>query len=323
MLNTKPLYSKGIIRDRKMLTQSQFSQVKFSAILNNYVTFYNVAKAINFVDVATVQLTNDGMKVVVEDAKSVQATAYVMRNCFSEYKLAHVKRKLGPADVTDDDEPSTSFGLNLKAFTDCLSMFLESEYDSHMKMVHKGDGAPLVAILEQGEDYLITECSVKTMESPEVMDFDFDKDNVCSQVTVNGALFFALLSELDRNCDEIEVLLSPDSPSFKLSTFGELHSESNIEITDDSEMLISFQSTETTSHRYKFSHFKLVMGTLALASKVSLRTNKDGLLGMQVMIEISDSSQLFVEYFIVPLCESNQNNLPESERSETSEMLDE
>ncbi|XP_058455021.1 cell cycle checkpoint protein RAD1 [Malaya genurostris] len=309
MLNTKPLFEKGIIRNRKMLTQSQFSQVQFSAILNNYVIFYNVAKAINFDDLAAIQLTDDGVKVIVEYAKTVQATAYVRKSCFSDYRLVDFKRKVNSDDENDDNEPIASFGLDLKAFTDCLSLFLESEYDSHFKMVYKGEGAPLVVILEQhGEDNLTTECSVKTMESSEVMDFAFDEEDICSQVTVDGNLFFALLNELDRECDEIEVFLSPDDPRFKLSTFGENSAESNIEITDNGELLLSFHSTETTIHRYKFSHFKLIMNTLALASKTSLRTNKDGLLGVQVMIQSSDDFQLFVEYFIVPLCESHDTS---------------
>lgn len=52
MLNTKPLFAKGVVLNRKMLTQSQFSQIQFSAVLNNYTMFYNVAKAVNFVDVS-------------------------------------------------------------------------------------------------------------------------------------------------------------------------------------------------------------------------------------------------------------------------------
>lgn len=52
MLHTKPLLAKGVLHNRKMLTQSQFSQIQFSAVLNSYTMFYNVAKAINFVDVS-------------------------------------------------------------------------------------------------------------------------------------------------------------------------------------------------------------------------------------------------------------------------------
>ncbi|XP_055634970.1 uncharacterized protein LOC129774917 [Toxorhynchites rutilus septentrionalis] len=306
MLNTKTLYDKGVVLNRKMLTQSQFSQIKFSAILNNFTMFYNVAKAISFVDYATVQLTTDGVKIIVEDAKSIQATAYITKGCFSEYKIAQSKRKLGANGDTEEDEPSTSLGLNLKVFTDCLSMFIGGDYDSTLKMLHKGEGAPLMAILEQhGQENLITECSVKTMEPQDIMEFDLEDEQICTKVSVKGPELFALLSEVDRNCEEIEILLSPDDPHIQISTYGELHSESNIEITSSSDMLISFHSTTKTSNRYAFAHFKLIMKTLTYASKIALRTNKDGLLGLQVMIENSDDSNIFVEYFIMPLCDGD------------------
>ncbi|XP_055608334.1 uncharacterized protein LOC129755735 [Uranotaenia lowii] len=303
MLNTKPLYEKGIVLDRKMLTQSQFSQIQFAATLNNFSIFYNVIKAVNFVDDSTVQLSADGVKAVVEDAKSVQATVYITKECFSVYNITKPKRKLNANGEPEEEvEPVASFGLNLKVFTDCLSMFLGDEYDSSLKILHKGEGAPLIVILEQhGEDDLVTECSVRTMEAGEILDFDFEDEHVYSKVNIKGPEFFALLSDLDRNCDEIEIFLSPNSPHMKLCTYDEYQLESNVEITNCSDMLISFQSSEATTNRYKFSHFRLVLRTLALASKVALRTNKDGLLGLQVMIEYSEQANIFVEYFIMPL----------------------
>ncbi|XP_021705985.1 cell cycle checkpoint protein RAD1-like [Aedes aegypti] len=312
MLNTKPLLERGVLLNRKMLTQSQFSQIQFSAVLNNYTMFYNVAKAISFVDHATVQLSADGVKVVVEDCKSVQATAYITKACFSDYQLGQRKRKStameDDREDADDNEPLTSFGLNLKVFTDCLSMFMDGDYDSSMKMLHKGEGAPLVVILERRcEDDLITECSVRTMEAQDILDFDFEEEHVCSKVSIKGQEFFALLSEMDRNSSEVELFLSPDAPHFKFSTFDELGSESSFEITNSSDMLISFHSTETTTNRYQFAHFKLVMKTLAFASKIALRTNKEGLLGLQVMIENSENSNIFVEYFVMPLCDVEAN----------------
>lgn len=303
MLNTKLLFEKGIVLNRKMLTQSQFSQIQFKAILNHYATFYNIMKAIHFVDNVTFQLTSDGVKIIAEEAKSVQATAYIMKNCFSEYKLTLPKSN----NDDDEDDAYTAFGLNLKVFTDCLSMFLGGDYDSSLKLLHKGEGAPLIVVLEQhGEDDLVTECSVKTMESLEVLDFDFEDEHVYSRVNIKAPDFFTLLSELDRFCEEVEIFFSPNSPHFRLATYGELHSETNFEITNSSDMLISFNCTTTSTNRYKFAHFRLVMKTLALGSKIALRTNKDGLLGMQVLIETGDSAQMFVEYFIMPLCEGEE-----------------
>lgn len=312
MLNTKLLFEKGIVLNRKMLTQSQFSQIQFQAVLSHYSTFYSIMKAVHFVDNVTVQLTSDGVKIIVEEAKSVQATAYIMKNCFSDYKLAL------PRSTDDDaeDDRSTSFGLDLKVFTDCLSMFLGGDYDSSLKLIHKGEGTPLIVVLEQhGEDDLVTECSVKTMDPLEVLDFDFEDAHLTSKVNIKAPDFFALFGEIDRFCDEVEIFISPDSPHFQLTTFGELHSDSVIEIDNTSDMLISFNCTKASTNRYKFAHFRLVMKTLALGSKIALRTNRDGLLGMQVLIETGDSAQMFVEYFIMPLhmCEEEETTMGEED----------
>ncbi|XP_050070591.1 uncharacterized protein LOC126558594 [Anopheles maculipalpis] len=306
MQRTKRLFDKGIILNPKMVTQSQFSQIQFQAVLNNFSTLYNVMKAVNFVDNAIVQLSNDGMKVIVEDAKSIQASAYITRACFSDFKLSIAKQPSSSGandDNATDTQPFIGFGLNLKVFADCLSMFTSGDYNSSLKMIQKGSGAPLIVILEQhGEDSLTTECSVRTMEPFDCMELDFeDEKQIMSKINMKGAEFFHLLSEMDRNCDEFEVVISPDAPHLMFHSFGELHSESSVEITNTSDMLITFNCTHASRNRYKFHHFRLAMRTLALASKVALRTNSEGLLGLQVMIENSDSSHMFVEYFILPL----------------------
>ncbi|XP_058116679.1 cell cycle checkpoint protein RAD1 [Anopheles ziemanni] len=301
MQRTKRLFSKGIIHNPKMVTQSQFSQIQFQAVLNNFSMLYNVLKAVSFADNAMVYLSNDGIQVTVEDAKSIQASAYITRACFSEFKL----NPRGNAQAMDggSNELNIPFGLNLKVFTDCLSMFISGDYNSSLKMLQKGSGAPLIVILEQnGDDNLITECSVRTMDPFDCMELDVDDEQqIVSKINIKGMDFFLLLSEMDRNCDDIEIIISPDAPHLKFQTFGELHSEACVEITNSSDMLVTFNCTEASRNRYKFQHLKLAMRTLALSSKVALRTNNEGLLELQVMIDNNDSSHIFVKYFILPL----------------------
>lgn len=87
MINAKHLYGKGLVHDLGMLTQSQFSQVRFIAKLDNIKLFYSSLKAINFHDDVTIVMSANGLKAIVEDARYVQATVYVSRNCFSEFRL--------------------------------------------------------------------------------------------------------------------------------------------------------------------------------------------------------------------------------------------
>lgn len=52
MIHAKQLYEKGILLNKKMLTQSQIADIQFTAHLSSIRTFYNVLRAINFVEVS-------------------------------------------------------------------------------------------------------------------------------------------------------------------------------------------------------------------------------------------------------------------------------
>lgn len=160
MKNSKIFYAKGLVKSKSMVTQSQLTQVQFLAKLDNIKTFYTALKAINFNENANIIITDDGLKAVVEQSKYVQASFYVTRACFSEYRL--------------NGNEEISIRVNLSIVTDCLSIFANPECS--MKILYKGAGAPLVLVMEQHDgDDLITEVSIKTKNDEQHMDFDIDE----------------------------------------------------------------------------------------------------------------------------------------------------
>lgn len=287
MLHSKSLYEKGIIKDKKMITQSQFTQVKFMGKLENTKHFYNALKAINFNKNVNIILSETGLKAIVEEAKYVQAVAYVTRDFFSEFRLLQ--------------NEEISICVNLDVVCDCLSIFTGVE--SSMKMIYKGAGAPLVFVLEHhGEDELITECSVKTQNGEEPMDFQLDEENASyNSIILRGPDFSTLITEINKSADELEVFMSPKSPHFRLTTLGVMAAESNVVVARTSDMIIIFTCKNTTSAKYKMSHIRIPMKAMILASKVALRTDDTGILGMQMMITSEESAQIYIEYFITPL----------------------
>lgn len=52
MQHSKLLYAKGIIKNRKMLTQSQYDDYKFVCRMDHIKTFYSAIKSICFSDVS-------------------------------------------------------------------------------------------------------------------------------------------------------------------------------------------------------------------------------------------------------------------------------
>lgn len=287
MQYSKILYAKGFIKQKNMVTQSQMTQIKFLAKLDSIKTFYNSLKAINFNEDANIIISEDGLKAIVEESKYVQASIYVTRECFSEFRL------LGSEEV--------SIRLNLTVVTDCLSIFASPECS--MKIIYKGPGAPLVLVLEQhDEDDLITEVSIKTKNQHEHLDFGIDEEDASyNSVIVRGTDFSHLLNEVNKAADVLEMFLSPKSPYFRLSSLGVAQAESNVEIAKTSDMFITFFCNASTTFRYKMTHIRLTMKALSLANKVALRNDSTGLLGMQIMVLSDGRSQIYIEYFITPL----------------------
>lgn len=52
MQHSKLLYAKGVIKNRKMLTQSQYEDYKFVCRMDHIKTFHSAIKAICFSDVS-------------------------------------------------------------------------------------------------------------------------------------------------------------------------------------------------------------------------------------------------------------------------------
>lgn len=289
MHNSKILMEKGLVQHKSMITQSQFSQCKFLAKLDNIKTFYTAMKAINFNEDANIVISEDGFKAVVEESRYVQASLYVTRNCFSEFRL------LGDEDV--------SIRLNLSVFTDCLSIFANP--DCCMKIIYKGCGAPLMLVLEQhdGND-LITEVSIKTKNIVEHLEYNIEEDDECyNSLIVRGADFSNLFSEIHKSVEELEISISPKAPYFSITSLGMLQDESKIEIAKSSDMFITYHCGNESKARYKMSHIRLAMKALTLATKVALRTDRTGLLGLQIMVLSEGDTQIYIEYFITPLFE--------------------
>lgn len=287
MQNSKTFFEKGLIRHKSMVTQSQLTQVQFLAKLDKIKSFYSALKAINFNENANLVITEDGLKVVVEESRYVQASFYVTRACFSEYRLL--------------SNEEVSIRLNLTVVTDCLSIFANPECS--MKILYKGSGAPLVLILEQHDgDDLITEVSIKTKNGEEHMEFDIDEeDDHYNSLIIRGADFSNLFNDINKSVEQLEILISQKPPYFCLTSLGAMEEESHMEIAKSSDMFITYYCANDTKARYKMSHLRLAMKALTIATKVALRTDQTGLLGLQIMVVSEEEAQIYIEYFITPL----------------------
>ncbi|XP_064553215.1 cell cycle checkpoint protein RAD1 [Drosophila montana] len=291
MQHSKLLYEKGIIKNRRMLTQSQYENYKLVCRLEHIKTFYSSIKAICFSDFGTLQASEDGLLITVEQGKSIQATLFIAPAFFAEFKV--------------DGAPSFSVKINVLA--ECLSLFGLS--DCSIKILYKGEGAPLLLLLEPHDDEQVsTECSIKTTNVEEPMEYELDlNSSSLNTIFMRGPDLSNIFHELDKAADEYEFTISPLKPHFKITTLGVMQAESSVEVAKSSDMIILFNCRETTVARYKSQQIKLTNKAMQVASKVAIKTDASGLLEMHFMMQCDDQEEMYVRFFITPLLEVDGN----------------
>ncbi|XP_076760698.1 cell cycle checkpoint protein RAD1 isoform X1 [Xylocopa sonorina] len=261
------------------------------AKLGNLKTFVHLLKAINFKESATCCGTENGLKVTVEDAKCVQASAYIPVQVFQVFNLKE--------DVI--------FRINLNILVECLCMFwtnINCQGSSvSLQLFYKGTGHPVTILIE--EDGVIIDCSLKTQDPDELLDFHLDSESVLNKVVVQTELLKDILSDLDPTSDLIEILLSPSPPYFRISTAG-LGGICHIELPHDGDLIDNFQCTSTATSSYKLAHIKPAMKALSYANKVSLRTDTCGLLCFQYMVKTDETHTCYIEYYISPVIDPDE-----------------
>ncbi|XP_064612700.1 cell cycle checkpoint protein RAD1-like [Liolophura sinensis] len=255
------------------------------AKIDNVRNVSNILKAIHFKDTATVFASSMGFKVTVEDAKCVQANAFIQAGIFHEFVIK---------------EEQVTFKINLTVLMDCLTIFganPSAGSTTSLKMCYAGYGSPLTLLLE--EEGVLTDCSIKTLEPDEVLDFNFCSTNVINKIIMKSECLKEAFSELDMTSDVLEIIMSPDHPYFRLSTFGYAGSAYS-DFSKDSDMVESFQCDQLQTNRYKLSLLKPSVKALGLSSRISIRTDNRGFLSLQYMIKAEDGQVCFVEYYCAP-----------------------
>lgn len=256
--------------------------------LANLKTIIQLLKAINFKETATCLGSENGLKITVEDAKCMQASAYIPSVVFHEFNLKE--------DVT--------FSISLNILVECLSMFWPTSQEDSVtvQIFYKGTGYPLTIIIE--EDGVITDCSLRTLEVDTLLDFHLEAENVLNKVVLQTELLKDIIAELDPTSELVELCLSPEEPFFRISTNG-LGGTCHIDLPRNSDLVDTFRCTSTATTSFKSIHIKPAMKALSCAHKVSLRTNNVGILCFQYMIKTEDGHICYIEYYISPLIDAD------------------
>lgn len=270
----------------------QIDNYKLVAKLGTLKTFVQLLRSVNHRENATCFCTDNGLKITVEDSKCIQASAYIPIQVFQEFNLVE--------DVI--------FKINLTVLVECLNMFWSSMSSSNasvgLQLYYKDQGHPVTVLIE--EDGIITDCSLKTQDPDEILDFHMETELVLNRVVLKTTLLRDIWTELDPSSEYLELLLSPESPYFRITSNG-LAGECRIELPHDSELICTFQCKKEASFFYRQTHIKPAMKALGCCETVSLRTDKNGLLCFQYMVKTDEGHICYVEYYVSPVIEGDED----------------
>ncbi|KAM4639019.1 cell cycle checkpoint protein RAD1 [Amazona ochrocephala] len=256
-----------------------------SASLDNARHLSSLLRAVHFQDHATCFATDNGLRVTVEDAKCIQANAFIQAEIFQEFAV---------------QEQTVTFRINLSVLLDCLTIFGTSSLpgtSTALKMCYRGYGYPLMLFLEEGG--VVTVCKINTEEPEDLLDFDFCNTKVVNKIILQSEGLREAFVELDLTSEVVQITMSPDKPYFRLSTFGNAGS-AHLDYSKDSDLMEVFHCNQTQTNRYKISLLKPSAKALSLSCKVSIRTDAQGFLSLQYMIRNEDGQICFVEYYCCP-----------------------
>lgn len=262
------------------------------AKLDNAKNLSSILKTVAFIETATCFISDNGLKVTVEQAKCVQCSAFIQASIFQQF--------------TFTSSTPAVFRINLNTLIECLSIFggggsgagggQEASHAS-LKMSYVDHGHPLSLLLEEGD--VLTDCKIQTQDAEETLDFDFTSANVVNKIIMQATCLSEAFAELDTSSDVLEMHTSDSTPFFRLSTFG-YAGTTQIDYPKDSEMIEVFECTKTLVNRYKLVLLKPCSRALNCSSKVSLRIDQRGFLSLQCMILTEDRQPCFVEFLCVP-----------------------
>ena len=159
-------------------------------------------------------------------------------------------------------------------------------------------GDPLSIILE--ENGVTTTCELVTYEPDLREEIPLQRDALAQKIIMRASWLNDAITELSSTSPtQLTIMASPEAPYFTLSSNGPLGS-ATVEFSKDPQLLETFQVAERTVNTYKYSLIKGASRAMAIASKVSIRGDKQGVLSLQFMIEVDGGAVSFVDFRFVP-----------------------
>ena len=179
------------------------------------------------------------------------------------------------------------------------------------RLSYAAEGDSLNIILEETD--VTTSCELVTYEPEFREDIPLQRDDLAQKVIMRASWLHDAINELSSTTpDRLTVTASPTAPYFTLSSNGPLGS-ATVEFSNDPRLLETFQASSRTVNTYKYSLIKNASKAMAIASKVSIRGDGQGVLSLQFMIDVDGGGVSFVDFRFVPYVPEDSEGEEEEE----------
>jgi len=319
----------------------------FKAVSGSARQLFQLLNCIRFAPKAHVQISSEGLRFAVEDARVVQGIVFLDKALFTSFSCVL------PVPDADDDDPDSfasdlpNFQISLTSLLETLQIFGASDtspsrfskpdrdgYGSNIRrdrpnafsnqalgmsgvcrLSYAGIGSPFSIILEEAG--VTTTCNLNTYEPESPEEIPFQRDAMQVKIIMQARWLYDAVQELSSTSpSSLEITASPTVPYFSLSAAGHLGSAS-VDFSKGRELLETFTVAEKWTQSYKFEMIKAASEAMRLASKVSIRGDEQGVLSLQFMVEVEGGGVSFVDFRFVPFLREDE------EDEEGSEMVDE
>ena len=187
------------------------------------------------------------------------------------------------------------------------------------RLSYAATGDPLCIILE--ETGVTTTCELVTYEPDYLEEIPLQKDAIAQKIIMRASWLYDAITELSSTSPtRLTIFSSPTAPYFTLSSAGPLGS-ATVEFSKDPQLLETFQVSTRIINTYKYSLIKGASKAMDIATKVSIRTDEQGVLSLQFMIEVEGGGYSFVDFRFVPFLPEEGEGEVEEEDEESAEEL--
>lgn len=270
----------------------------------------------------------------------MEAFVHLSKNLFTSYTYRP------PPSSSHEDDPSLPplFEFNLESLIETLNIFTltdpatsKRDYDpftSHRLARHAnlpvlaitgictftyvGEGSPLS--IHMSDNGVTTTCDLTTYEAESLEEIPFARDRLLLKTILRAPALLEAITELGAMSPaELIITANPQTRNAGSATvsfsavgaLGDATVEFNAGTTTENPILETFHCSARTSASFKFGLIKAAQRAMAVANKVSLRLDEDGVLSLQFLIEVdtgggAEDGVAFVDFRVVPLVEEEE-----------------